>query len=87
MVTPKQRRLIVWLVRLHIWKIQSDGLWGRALFRPMFGTRWLLERIMRQQVSDGLHHAPLCPANNWSMQALVFRRCNCGAAAHARKAA
>ncbi len=80
MVSDNERRLIKWLVRLRIWKMQSDGLWGRAVFRPMWGTGWLLRRIKRAQVSDGLHHAPACPANEWSGACLVFRPCNCGAA-------
>ena len=87
MVTTKQRRLIYWLVKLHVWKMQSDGLWGRAVFRPMFGTRWLLKKIMRDQVNDDLHHAPKCPANHWCRQVLVFQRCNCGAARQSAKAA
>jgi hypothetical protein len=80
MVTDGERRLIYWLVKLRIWKMQSDGLWNRPVFRPMWGTGWLLRVIMRRQASDGLHHAPACPANNWTMQALVFQRCTCGAA-------
>ena len=87
MVTDRERKIIFWLVRLRIWKMQSDGLWGRAIFVPMFGTRWILKRIKRQQISDGLHHAPACPANNWEMQVLVFQRCTCGAASRARKQA
>lgn len=86
MVTMKQRRLIVWLVKLHVWKLESDGLWGRAVFRPMRGTGWLLRRIKRAQISDGLHHAPACPANEWDGAVIVFHRCTCGAAKYAKAA-
>ena len=82
MVTKGERRLIYWLVRLHIWKMQSDGLWGRAVFKPIPGTRWLLRWIERRQVNDKWHHAPACPANHWCRQVLVFHRCTCGAAKH-----
>lgn len=80
MVTSAERKLILWLVRLHIWGICADGLWGRAVFRPMWGTAWLLEWIERRQVVDDFHHAPACMANHWCRQVLVFRRCTCGAA-------
>lgn len=82
MVTDRERQLIKWLVRLHIWKMRSDGLWGRAVFRPMWGTRWLLRWIERRQINDVWHHAPACPANHWCRQVLVFQRCTCGAAFH-----
>jgi len=79
MVTGKQRKLIGWMLWLRLWKAQSDGLWGRIMISPRWGTAWLLARIYRAQVSDGLHHAPACPANEWDGAALVFQRCSCGA--------
>ena len=57
MVTMKQRRLIVWLVKLRIWKMKSDYLWGRAIFIPMWGTRWLLKRISRIKHGSGCTRA------------------------------
>jgi hypothetical protein len=85
MVTRGERALIIWLVKLSVWKMQRDQLWGRAFFTPMWGTRWLLRWIMQRQVVDDLHHAPLCPSNHWCRQALVFQRCNCGADRHAHE--
>lgn len=80
MVTNGERRLIIWLVRLKIWGMQRDRLWGRALFKACWGTGWLLRWIEGRQIVDDLHHAPMCPSNHWCRQALVFQRCNCGAA-------
>jgi len=78
MVTDRERAVCKWMIEHKLWRTVK-GLWGWQIV-PRWGTWWLYERLLARQVSDGLHHAPRCPANNWSGAAPVFQRCNCGAA-------
>lgn len=79
MVTRGERRLIMWLVGLHIWRAEFS-LFDCVVVRPCWGTRWFYEWLLRRQIVDDLHHAPACPANHWHRRSFVFRPCTCGAA-------
>lgn len=77
MVTSRQRKLITFLVKKKIWKLERV-MW-QVEVRSRFGTAWLLKRIKKKQVVDDLHHAPACPANHYHKMRLVFQPCVCGA--------
>lgn len=79
MVTKLERRFILLMVRLRIWRVVIQMRLPDIQAR--FGTRWLLRWIKRRQVmrADGLHHAPCCPANHYHYARVVFSHCTCGA--------
>ncbi len=77
MITTRQRKFIIIMLRLRIWKVVTQMRLPEI--RASFGTRWLLKRIKEKQVVDVLHHAPCCPANHYHKGRLVFDYCNCGA--------
>ena len=85
MIRPSDRRLAYLLVRLRIFTVIRP-FFGRShvAIRPRRGSRFIFDWMRRRQSRDGLHHAPMCPGNEWSGQELVWFPCNCGAAAEAR---
>ena len=78
MVRPADRRIMYWLVRLGLWRLVPT-LMRQVHPRPRWGTAWLYQLMLKRQSSDGLHHAPCCPGNEWAGMVLVWRSCNCGA--------
>ena len=82
MVTDKQRKLIIFMIKIGAFKtgVSLRNVWIDA----RSGFNWLLERIKRSQVVDDHHHAPACPANHFHKQRLVFQSCSCGAEAYER---
>ena len=79
----RQRRLAA-----HMLGIAINALAGRrSLFsnRPKNGelARQLSDLALENGIVafDEWHHAPACPANNWSRMALPEGPCTCGAAA------
>ncbi len=84
MVTDRERRFIVFMVNIKMWRV---GISMRLHFiYPMIGNRtWLLDRLHKRQIVDSLHHAPCCPANHYHKARLVFQPCTCGAALEAVK--
>lgn len=81
MIRNSDRRIAVALVKMNLWTIiqPRDDLFGCARLRPRLGTHWLFNWMRDRQAPDEAHHAPCCPANRWSDQELVIRRCTCGA--------
>lgn len=77
MVTESQRSIIKFFVKIKIW--QLDCQMRLVDVRPLYGTFWLLKWILKQQIVDGLHHAPCCLANHYHRTRLVFQHCTCGA--------
>lgn len=86
MILASDRKIAHRLVKLKLWRVGRQELFGTPMIVASWGTRWLLERMTKRQTSDGLHHAPRCPGNEWSGANLVFIPCNCGAARMARQA-
>ena len=84
MVTDRERAVYIWMVKHKLWTLKPTIFRGFIIV-PRWGTGWLYNRLKDRQDRDGLHHAPMCPANNWSGAAIVFKRCNCGAARAARE--
>lgn len=76
MVTERERKLVIWMCKLKLWKPQMEMriVW---LQTPWF--KWLHKRLLKRQTVDNLHHAPACPANHYHNTRLVFSRCTCGA--------
>lgn len=87
MILPRDRKIAQWMVSRKLWRIEPQELFRTPTIVACWGTRWLLDRMRNRQISDGLHHAPMCPGNEWSGANLVFMSCNCGAARMARQAA
>lgn len=79
MILHGDRKLVGVLVRLRLWTFKRSDVWGQPTLYPSWGTRWLHNRMTKRQTRDGLHHAPACPANEWSGQQLVVALCSCGA--------
>ena len=79
MIRQNDRRVLYWMFKLRLFR--TDVQMGCARLHPRRGVRWIYNWMLRRQVSDGLHHAPFCPGNEWSGVELVWRRCNCGAVA------
>lgn len=77
MILNRDRRLVMWLLRLKIWHVEM-GFWRVPELVRRRGTGWIYRRMCRRQVRDDRHHAPCCPANHWHYQRLVFQYCNCG---------
>lgn len=84
MVTNKERRLVIWLCKLRIWKPQMEM---RIVWIQTPRLKWLHKWLLKRQKVDDLHHAPACPANHYHKQRLVFFPCSCGAAVNLRKRA
>lgn len=84
-ILDQDRKIVIWLVKLRLWKIVPDSLWPIAHLRPCWGTNWLHKRMVARQTRDGLHHAPACRGNEWSGAHLVLQYCTCGAARQAAK--
>lgn len=84
MVTDFERRIILALIRVKVWKIFISM--RLPTIKTRWGTRWVLKWMVRRQIVDSLHHAPCCPANHYCRMRLVFRPCNCGAAFDAGQA-
>jgi hypothetical protein len=85
MITKRHRLVAFWLVRLRIWKLEPDWLWGIPRIKRPFGTEWLHRLMLRAQRRDHMHHAPACPGNEWDGQYLVLKNCSCGAARKLRR--
>lgn len=86
MILPRDRKLATVLLKLRLftWGIQKNELFNRCpRLRPTRFTRWIWDRMRKRQTRDGLHHAPMCPGNEWSGAELVCLPCNCGAARRA----
>lgn len=83
MVTPYERKLVWYMVKLKLW--QTYVGMRVICIAPRFGTKWVFNWLRKRQSVDDYHHAPACPANHWCMQRLVFTPCNCGAAFYAQK--
>lgn len=88
MILKSDRRIAAVLVRAKVWELRSsrEDLFRCVRLRPRFAIA-LWERMRARQQRDGLHHAPMCPGNEWSGAELVFQGCNCGAARQAREGA
>lgn len=82
MIREPDRKLALFLVRVGVWKIEVQMRCPRVV--PSKRTRWLWRWMRSRQANEDrqYHHAPCCPANRWTEQALVFQRCNCGAVKH-----
>ena len=82
MILAADRKIASALIRWKLWVgfVHMRAVW----FEPRWGTRWILERMMRRQKVDDYGHAPACPANHWHRLRLVFQHCNCGAASIAQ---
>ncbi len=72
----------------HLLGIAINALAGRqSLFTRWPEPRELAKQLREMALEHGIvafdewHHAPGCPANNWSRMALPEGPCNCGAAA------
>lgn len=87
MILPSDRKLAHRLVKMKLWKVGRQDLFGTPMIIAPWGMGWLLDWMRKRQTSDGLHHAPRCPGNEWSGANLVFLGCNCGAARMARQSA
>lgn len=83
MVTDRQRKLLYWLVKLRVFRIEM-GLFRTPNVVARRGFRWLKERLLRIQVVDSLWHAPACPANHFHKRRFVFQPCSCGSAIEAQ---
>lgn len=90
MILPSDRRLAAWLVRFRIFYLQDprDRVFSFRCYRlrARRGAWWIWHWMRRRQTRDGLHHAPMCPGNEWAGQELVFQACTCGANREAREA-
>lgn len=86
MIQDRDRRLLVFLMDKGVIRAWRD-MWGAYHFKGPKAFEPVLDRMKKRQAPDHLHHAPKCPANRWSGAALVFHRCNCGAARYAAEAA
>lgn len=84
MILASDRKIAAVLVRAKVWEVKHshDDLFRCARLRPRF-ARGLWERMRARQTRDGLHHAPMCPGNEWSGAELVIQGCKCGAARQA----
>lgn len=78
MVTDKQRRLILRLLRLRLFTYRKH-IFGLPEVHARRGFGWLRERLLAAQQVDDLHHAPACPANHYHKRRFVFSPCTCGA--------
>lgn len=85
MILSWHRPIASWALSLRVFRVRQFFFGFRICARP--GFEWLLEWMLRNQTRDGLHHAPMCPGNEWAGRALVTLPCNCGAAEEERKAA
>lgn len=77
MILKQHRKLAQLLVRIKAFYFYEHMRCQHLYARKGFG--WLLDYMKRRQTTDGLHHAPACPGNEWERMALVYRRCTCGA--------
>ena len=82
MVTDKQRKFIVWMVKLGLWKTVVQM--RLTDIRACRGTQWILDWLLKRQKVDDYHHAPCCEANHYHNTRLVFQHCNCGAEHYAK---
>lgn len=85
MILLQDRRIADKLIRAKLWKFERVGLFETPSLVPCWGTRWLYRWMLKRQTRDGLHHAPMCPSNEWSGAHLVVMGCNCGAARKVRQ--
>lgn len=84
MITAIDRRVLRVLIACKL-VCAKVSLFRTVDFHARKGFGWILDGMKARQTVDKLRHAPCCPANHWHRQRLVFQRCNCGAAALARK--
>jgi hypothetical protein len=77
MIRQEDRKWVTRMLKLRLW--MTIFHLGTVWIKPMHGTGWLLERMLRRQTVDNLHHAPCCPANHYHRRRLVFGPCTCGA--------
>ena len=78
MILPEDRKTVIEMVDLKIWKIEIQMRTPSVIATP--DTRPLLKAMLERQEIDDLHHAPACPANHYHRCRLVFDKCTCGAA-------
>ena len=78
MILPRHRKVASFLCRIGVFLIRRS-FFGVYHVYPRPWARWIFNYMLRRQVRDGLHHAPACPGNEWSGEALVFQDCTCGA--------
>lgn len=78
MITKRDRQTVIWMLWLRIWTLKPTWF-GQPVIIARWGTRWILEGMLKRMERDDLHHAPACPANHFHYRRLVFQRCNCGA--------
>ena len=79
MVTNKQRKLILAMIKIGLWTTTIQM--RNVDIKTIFGTYWLKKYLLKKQVVDKLHHAPCCPSNHYHKTRFVFQPCNC----HAKK--
>ena len=81
MILPRDRALARILLRLGLFRLEAPSFANARCYRlrARFGAKWLWRRMRERQTSDGLHHAPCCPGNEWSGAELVIHGCTCGA--------
>jgi len=78
MVTNTQREFILFLIKIKIFGLKEQWRCARVHTKGWLSQK-IYEWLLRRQTWDDLHHAPCCPANHWGKQALVFKKCTCGA--------
>lgn len=87
MIRPRDRKIAQLLLKLRLFYIQPPTEWHSYRcyrLRARKPAQWIWDWMLRRQTRDGLHHAPMCPGNEWAGVELVFQRCNCGAAREAK---
>lgn len=81
MILPRDRALARILLRLGAFYLEPPSFANSRCYRlrARAGFKWIWEAMARRQASDGLHHAPCCPGNEWHKAELVIHGCTCGA--------
>lgn len=79
MLTKRQKKFVSLMTRLRLFVIH-EGVF-LTWVHGRWGFDWLVDRLLKSQVVDDLHHAPACPANHYHHTRLVFLPCICGAKA------
>jgi len=78
----RQRQLAAWLLGTAINALRG----GRLVWDDPPDKRKIADEIQEIALRNGIvafyewHHAPMCPANNWSKAMLPRGPCTCGAA-------
>ena len=79
----RQRRLAAYLIGAAVNALRG----ARTVWSPKTDPKHVAKLIRDIALANGIvafdewHHAPMCPANNWSRMALPEGPCTCGAAA------